>query len=234
MTEIAMISIPGGTYTLGVPECPPDMMHRWANPRRVETKAFLMAESSVTTGMFKAYLRDAFNEIPPHFSRLADQPDNLPAGGLSWLDAMQYIRWLRAATGTPYRLPTNDEWEAAARGGLERNKFSWGDEEPEGRCDYGIRQASLPLPVKSFPPNGYGLYDMTGSMWTWCSELWVNYTLADPPVNSPTGLSPDLNMIVRGGSFMTGSADYLMCAYVHEDPPDLRHEAIGLRLACDL
>lgn len=234
MNEPNMILISHGLYTLGVPESPSSVMHKWEKPRDVHMKDFLIAETSVTVGMFKPFLMEEYETIPPEFAHLFVQSDDLPANGLSWSDAVRFVRWIRKKTGKPYRLPTNDEWEAAARGGLVNRKFPWGDEDPSGRCDYAGARREAPLPVKSFEPNGYGLYDMAGNIWNWCSDLWINYTLHDPPVNAPTNLSTEINVILRGGSYMTADSNYLMCAYVHEDPPDLRHASIGMRLACDV
>lgn len=233
MIEPKMILIPKGSFILGVPESPQNVVHQWGKARKVLKEDFMIAETSVTVGMFKAFLKEEYETIPSDFDLLSDYSDDLPAGGLSWLDAVQYARWIRKKTGKPYRLPTNDEWEIAARGGLEQSRYPWGNEEASGRCDYAINKNDLPFPVKSFEPNAYGLYDMAGNIWNWCSDLWINYTFNDPPINAPTKLNPEMNVILRGGSFMTVDPNYLMCAYVHEDPPDLRHFSLGMRLACD-
>lgn len=234
MIESKMILISKGSFILGVPESPQSVVHQWEKPRKVQVEDYRISETSVTVGMFKEFLLEEYETMPSDFTHLSVHSDDLPAGGLSWLDAVQYARWIRKKTGKPYRLPTSDEWEVAARGGLEYSKYPWGNEEPSGRCDYAINKREYPLSVKSFEPNAYGLYDMVGNIWNWCSDLWINYTFNDPPVNTPTKLSPEMNVILRGGSFMTVDPNYLMCAYVHEDPPDLRHFSLGMRLACDI
>ncbi len=231
MDKIKMIKIDGGEYLLGNPESPQTVLHKWGPPRKVSIDSYKIAETSVTVGMYKEYLSEKFQILPGEFSHLSGQPDNLPANGLSWLDAIAYVRWIRNKTGQPYRLPTSNEWEIAARGGLINKKYPWGNAAPESKCDYALTKKELPLPVKSFPPNGYGIYDMAGNIWNWCSDLWINHTLDDLPVNAPTGLSAEINVILRGGSFMTADTGYLMCACVHEDPADLRHICLGMRLA---
>lgn len=235
MIESKMIKLSKGNYILGVPKSPQSVLHKWEKPRKIQMENYLIAETSVTVGMFKQYIKEVFQTIPPHFTHMSVQQDDLPANGLGWLDAVAYARWIRNKTGKPYRLPTNDEWEVAARGGLVNKKYPWGNEDPQGRCDYAIKKGDYnPHLIKSYEPNGYGLYDMAGNIWNWCSDLWINYTFNDPPVNAPTQLSPEMNVILRGGSFMTTDPNYLMCAYVHEDPPDLRHVCLGMRLACDI
>lgn len=233
MIEPGWIRIPGGRYKIGTPqETTETVLHRW-KAREVKISTFFMADCSVTVGQFSAFLKDTQDPIAAHFGHLSQLTDHAPACGITWYDAQAYIQWFRKKTGTACRLPTSEEWEAAARGGLHGKKFSWGDEEPSGRCNCFGREQDGPLPVRSFAPNGYGLYDMTGGVWNWCSDLWVESVPYDPPVNIPTGMNPEQNRVLRGGSFMTRSIGYLMCACVHEDPPDLRHISIGMRLVCD-
>lgn len=230
--EVHLIRVPAGMYTFGVPACPADVQHKWDGPADVFVKPFLLAEHSVTVGEYVTYLRETAGSIPPWFAHLIDQPADWPAGGVSWHDATAYAEWLRRNTGKPYRLPACDEWEAAARGGLTGKRYPWGDGDPVGRCNFAYAAPAMTA-VGSYPPNGFGLYDMAGSIWNWCSDVWSDRVPCDPPVNRPTGRDPAGNRVLRGGSFMTEIAGYLMCACIHEDPPDLRHPGIGMRLACD-
>ena len=83
--------------------------------------------------------------------------------------------------------------------------------------------------MDSYAPNGYGLYNMAGNAWAWCRELWAEVS-EDPPLNTPTGQDARINRVLRGGSFMS-NVEMLHCAYLHEDPPDLQHVCLGMRLA---
>ena len=132
-----------------------------------------------------------------------------PVVHVSWNDAQAYCAW----SGT--RLPTEAEWEVAARGGLEGQPFPWGDQlEPGGVHRMTTFQGEFPggntgadgylgtAPVDAFEPNGYGIYNMTGNVWEWCSDwLDVGYYRSSP-VRSPAGPSSGSFRAQRGGSYL--------------------------------
>ena len=131
-----------------------------------------------------------------------------PVVHVSWHDAMAYAAW---SGGT---LPTEAQWEYAARGGLEQKLYPWGDElNPQGRFLCNVWQGQFPdvntaadgyaatCPVDAFPPNGHGLYSVTGNTWEWCLDFWSVQFGASPsrdPQGPPTGDA----RVMKGGSFM--------------------------------
>ncbi|MDF3076797.1 MAG: sulfatase-modifying factor protein [Sphingobacteriaceae bacterium] len=147
---------------------------------------------------------------------VTDKPND-PVVHISYTDAMAYAKWAGK------RLPTEAEWEFAAQGGKGRRKFYWGDElKPGGKWMANIYQGSFPdantsedgfkgiAPVKTFPANGYGLYDMDGNVWEWCNDFYRPDYYSKSPEKNPQGptdsYDPDepgiVKRVQRGGSFL--------------------------------
>jgi sulfatase modifying factor 1 len=141
-------------------------------------------------------------------SQVADRP-NHPVVHVSWNDAAAYAAWAGKS------LPTEAQWEYAARGGLEQKLYPWGDElTPNGQHRCNIWQGEFPridtaedgfagsCPVDSFPPNAYGLYSITGNVWEWCSDWFGTNFAATPALHDPTGPVDGVAKVMKGGSFL--------------------------------
>jgi|YelNatPaOPRAMG01_1025707.scaffolds.fasta_scaffold04613_10 formylglycine-generating enzyme required for sulfatase activity len=223
--------IPGGNYFLGSPL---DEAGRYAGeptPYRVTLKPFYLAETETTNAQYARFLKATGHPAPLYWQDKNLNGPNQPVVGVTWYDAQAFCRWLTRETGIRHRLPTEAEWEAAARGGLVGEPYPWGRQLPDegGRyranyypSDFGDDGFSLTAPVGSFPPNGYGLFDMAGNVSEWCADVQT------PPEGETPFAAPEYR-IRKGGSWRSRARD-LRCAARKFTPPHMADGFIGFRV----
>ena len=173
------------------------------------------------------------------------QDHNPPAGHgshpvvlVSFDDAMAYCRWLSEAIGRVARLPTEAEWEKAARGGVEGRRYPRGDEIDASRGnlleDPSAKRQRGTRPTGTYPPNAFGLCDVVGNVWEWVSD-WYSadyYSLGE--FRDPGGPHAGSLRVVRGGAWVTEDISMLRCSYRHEVPPDTYAYSVGFRIVCSV
>ena len=174
------------------------------------------------------------------------QSQDHPVVCVTWNDANRFIEWKNKTTRLNYRLPTEAEWEFAARNGGKKNKFSWGDGSPKGNvADMSFKKEvsnnpffegyndGFPFtsPVRSFKPNELGLFDMTGNVWQWVHDWYSEEFYKQSPKNNPQGPVKGDMRSLRGGSWGNGDPANLLTTYRGHFIPDARSNFLGFRLA---
>ena len=197
-----MVLIPAGSFEMG------DHLDNWSNAlpvHTVELNAFYMGKYEVTVGQYKQFVSATGHRSLSDWISNYSPTDNHPVVGVSWNDATAYAQWAGK------RLPTEAEWEYAARGGLSGKRYPWGDKlTHDDANDWGTgckdKWEYCP-PVGSFGSNGYGLYDMAGNTWEWCADWYHGNYYSNSPTKDPLG--PDKGQfdwggpcrVLRGGSW---------------------------------
>lgn len=229
-------------------------------------KDFYLGKYEVTVGQFRQFIKDSGyrteaekgegcyywigkewkndpkkNWRSPGFT----QKDEHPVVCISYNDALAFIDWLAKKTGRTYRLPTEAEWEYAARSGGKKYKYSWGEGSPSGNiADLSAKEAFsdwliwegyddgyvYTAPVGSFPPNELGIRDMTGNVWEWCSDWYGEKYYSESPKDNPRGPNSGQFRVVRGGSWANGPRN-VRASNREGSEPLYRNDTIGFRLA---
>jgi len=153
-------------------------------------------------------------------------------------DAAAYCAWLSASTGKLFRLPTEAEWEKAARGGAESKRYPWGDRLDRNMANFlvdpALKATHGTTPCRSYPPNGYGLFDMAGNVWEWVYDWYESRYYGSAGARNPSGPPLGHLRVLRGGSWLVADVRMLSCSHRHKVPPDTYSYAIGFRVACSL
>ena len=260
-----MVLIKGGAFLMGTD----DAMPYEAPAHETLVNAFWIDEHEVTVAEFASFIKatgyhtDAeqfgwsgvFNLKTGEWERVDganwQHPDgpqseaapNEPVCQVSWSDAAAYALWAGK------RLPTEAEWEYAARGGLVGKRYAWGDDlRPLGRVVANWWQGQFPehntgedgfigrAPVKSFQPNGYGVYDVAGNVWEWCADWYADDYYQRARRDNPVGPTAGTERVIRGGSWMCAEnfcTNYRVAARSHATP-DTGLNNLGFRCVRDL
>ena len=184
-----------------------------------------MGETQVTQALWQAVM----DGNPSWFKG----DPNLPVESVSWWDCWNFIRKLNELTGKKFRLPTEAQWEFAARGGNlgKDNRYLYaGGNDIYDVAWYDENSGKKTHPVGELGPNELGLYDMTGNVWEWCYDRFREYYYRESPTKDPTGPSSGILRICRGGSFLD-CARFNRVSYRSRLEPAGTGSNFGLRLA---
>jgi formylglycine-generating enzyme required for sulfatase activity len=248
ISRAAMVLIPQGSFLMGSDgwgefESPVHEVYLddfWMDETPVTNAQFAQfaAETGYETGAERAGGAWGFGDSGYAFQGgLSWQSHALPERGdqpvvlVSWNDAQAYAQWAGK------RLPTEAEWEKAAHGPGAAQLFPWGYQAPTGvQSNFARPPAHVPptTPVRQFPANGYGLYDLVGNVWQWCADWYSNGYYADSPGTNPPGPPSGVTRVRRGGSWNVIQAFRLRCANRGAMPPSDCAPNVGFRcVSCD-
>jgi len=196
---------------------------------RVWVDPFELGACQVTNGEYALFVQ-ATSHPPPS---CRDDPKfndpSQPVVAVSWIDAVSYCEWFSRVTGRRCRLPTEAEWECAARGGAEGKRYPWGDDVP----DHGTtRWINGPEPVAQRPPSAYGLFDMCENVHEWCSDWYGADYYSVSPARNPRGPETGSRRVSRGGSWRH-QIKISRCAARSSIPPAFHYTDYGFRIARD-
>jgi formylglycine-generating enzyme required for sulfatase activity len=224
-----MVRIPGGGFMMGFGSHEGESMPA----HHVDIRAFAIGQMPVTVAEWKACMAAKACSFLPRM-RVAE--DRTPVHNLSWEDIGQYMAWLSATAGHPYRLPSEAEWEYAARGGTT-SRYWWGDSVGMflANCtDCGGAQDMYgPLPVDALPPNPFGLYDMLGGVAQWTADCWFPNYRGAPADAAPREAKGCEKRVLRGGSFRSPHDEITVTYRGNYDAP-VRYIVNGFRVARDV
>jgi formylglycine-generating enzyme len=229
------VLIPAGTFVMGSPPDEPYRSNAEVQHPVTISSPFYMQTTEVTLKQWRAVMGKRF------FFRRKGTPD-MPVVKVSWYDCIDFIKKLNAREKGTYRLPTEAEWEYACRAGSS-TAYSWGNTIECTKAMYGNKTrrsedcieymkfggfaTDKPAPVKSYPPNAWGLYDMHGNVWEWCRDWIGDYRVDDG--KDPRGPHSGSEKIRRGGSWF-GQGDLCRSANRNASHPASKYRTTGFRL----
>jgi formylglycine-generating enzyme required for sulfatase activity len=245
--EPEMVLIPSGEFLMG--SDPKKDVHAKAVEQPQHTlhlSDYAIAKTPVTNAQYAAFLKATRHAPPRHWKILIFKRrspprgrDDFPVVNVTWQDARAYCRWLSEVTGKSYRLPTEPEWEKAARG-TDGQIYPWGNDWDAERCNsLETNGEEKTTPVGAFPAGGspYGVLDMIGNVWEWTLSLWgrsLRQAEFIYPYNAGDGrenldAATDMRRILRGSSFFNGK-DVARCASRYRYSPLNRYISVGFRV----
>ncbi|MBL8628696.1 MAG: formylglycine-generating enzyme family protein [Rhodospirillaceae bacterium] len=274
-----MVVVPTGQFSMGTDPNALELDHKGRGKAEAGVvkmsinQSFALGRTEITRAQYAAFVKATGYNPDIKFCRVWDQAgarfvdvpkrdwqntgmqtparDDHPVTCVSWDDAVAYTQWLSTETGKTYRLPSEAEWEYAARAGSAKKRF-WGDDPAEG-CAYAntydlTSRRTYPLswthvmcadgftdlaPVASLLPNNFGLHDMIGNVWEWVGDCFTTSKVGRPKDQRAWTWPGCTERALRGGSWMT-APDRSRVAFPAGDPPSDRYVFLGFRVAREL
>jgi formylglycine-generating enzyme required for sulfatase activity len=230
--EPELIHIPAGEFLMGSDPEKDELAYDDEQPQhRLSLPEYYMAKTPVTNAQYLAFVQAAGQKPPKHWKggKPPGGKEDHPVVYVTWHDAMAYCQWLAEAAGKAYRLPSEAEWEKAARG-TDGRIWPWGNEWEKKRCNSGEGGPGETTPVGQYSPGGdspYGCVDMAGNVWEWCSSLRKPYPY--DPKDGREDAKAKGGRTLRGGSWDVNRR-YARVSYRYGTLPDYFTFSVGFRV----
>jgi formylglycine-generating enzyme required for sulfatase activity len=224
-----VIFVKGGSFQMGSNDGDSD-----ERPiHKVKVTDFQIGKYEVTVSQYRAFCQ-ATKKVMPKVPSWAWKDDH-PIVNVTWKDALAYCEWLSKETKKKYRLPTEAEWEYAAKGGEKSQNFTYsGSNDLNEIAWFGDNSENKTHPIGKKKPNELGIYDMSGNVFEWCSDYYHEKYYANSPVENPQGANAGEQRVLRGGSWY-GNGKY-GCRVAIRVPciPDSCNDYDGFRIVCEV
>ena len=231
--SFAMVPVAGGTFTMGATaEQGSDASEDEKPAHPVTLSSYMIGKTEVTQELWEAVMGKSLSQIASELGNSTyGEGANYPMYYVSWEDCQEFITKLNALTGKTFRLPTEAEWEFAARGGNKSQGFTYsGSNTVDDVAWYFDTSSSTTQPVATKAPNELGIYDMSGSVYEWCNDWYSRSYYTSESQTNPTGPDSGSNRVWRGGSW-AGDARACRVSNRSSKDPTYRGNYLGLRLA---
>ncbi|HOU13056.1 MAG TPA: SUMF1/EgtB/PvdO family nonheme iron enzyme [Anaerolineae bacterium] len=252
--EPVWVEIPAGEFSMGTTKEQAVALSRqysgWdfdieTPQHKVRLESYWIAKVPITNAQYRLFVEATRQSAPRHWENGA-VPRGLeshPVVNVTWHEAMAYCRWLSEVTGKSVTLPSEAEWEKAARGAVDKREYPWGDTWKEGYCNSSELGVGGTTPVGIFPEGASldGCLDMVGNVWEWTRSLWgkdwqkpdFKYPYRDEKKRENLEAGDEILRVLRGGSFRD-IRDFARCAFRYWNLPNLRYDYFGFRVVVSL
>ncbi|MEK6321668.1 MAG: formylglycine-generating enzyme family protein [Acidobacteriota bacterium] len=227
--EPEMVVIPAGEFLMG---CNTGAENE-RPAHRVFVDQFAIGRFAITNRLYRCFIEETGHEPRRGWDDSSFNHADQPVTSVNWFEAIAYCGWVSEKTGKLYRLPSEAEWELAARGGLEGKLYTWGDEPPQQQANYSELWLRGPERAGQRPANAFGLHDISENVHEWCSD-WFDerYYLSSPGCN-PQGPATGTRRSSRGGSWRH-QIKITRVAARSSIPPEFKYSDYGFRCAMSL
>lgn len=227
--SFTMMPVEGGEFTMGATSEQTGYASDELPTHRVTLSSYMIGETEVTQELWQAVMGYKPTSDGSQWSSSYGLGAQFPAYYISWNDVQEFITKLNNITGETFRMPTEAEWEYAARGGNKSKGYLYSGSNTIGNVAwYADNSGSKTHAVKTKSPNELGLYDMSGNVWEWCSDWYGSYS--SNAQTDPTGPTSGSTRVARGGGW-SNRASYCRVAFRNNASPSFRYGHYGFRLA---